>query len=195
MATALFPSFAEHYGAQIPTAIMERIGQSCERYAEMLDFVTVVGEPTFTHTDCRAENYLFGRDGDDSVTTVVDFQLSTRHIGMWDVTNLIAGSMETDVRREHETSLLRHYVDLVTAAGIDYSMEQARYEYRVCLLQQCPRPGDHERPPGRQRTRCRVARTTPSASAPRRDRQRRSRAPRTILNRSTEPQRSAAISE
>lgn len=138
MATALFPSFAEHYGDRIPTETMERIGQSCERYAEMLDFVTVAGDPTFTHTDCRAENYLFGRDGDDSVTTVVDFQLSTRHIGMWDVTNLIAGSMETDVRREHETSLLQHYVDLVTAAGLDYSMERAHYEYRVCLLQQCP---------------------------------------------------------
>jgi hypothetical protein len=23
-------------------------------------------------------------------------------------------------------------------AGIDYSMEQARFEYRVCLMQQCP---------------------------------------------------------
>jgi hypothetical protein len=66
--------------------------------------------------------------------------MHTRHIGMWDVANLIAGSMETNVRREHESSLLQHYVDLVTAAGIDYSMERARYEYRVCLLQQCPAP-------------------------------------------------------
>jgi hypothetical protein len=138
MATALFPSFADHYGDRIPRKTMERIGESCERYAEMLDFVTVAGAPTFTHTDCRAENYLFGRAGDETVTTVVDFQLSTRHIGMWDVANLIAGSMQTDVRREHESALLQHYVDLVTAAGIDYSMERARYEYRVCLLQQCP---------------------------------------------------------
>lgn len=138
MAIGLFPAFAEHYGDVIRSDVMERIGHSCERYAEMLDFVTTVGSATFTHTDCRAENYLFGRDGDDSVTTVVDFQLSTRHIGMWDIANLLAGSMDTEVRRSHENELLAHYVDAIRSSGIDYSMEQALYEYRVCLLQQCP---------------------------------------------------------
>ncbi len=137
LATAMFPAFAAQYGSDISTDAMAAIGVACERYSDLLDYVTSVGDATITHTDCRAENYLFGGpDGDDAIT-VIDFQLSTRHIGMWDVTNLLAGSMRPELRRAHETRLLQHYVDTVDAAGIDYTMEQARFEYRVCLLQQC----------------------------------------------------------
>ncbi|MFN3258473.1 MAG: phosphotransferase [Ilumatobacter sp.] len=136
MATALFPGFAEHFGDRIPAAELAAIGRACERYAELLDYTVTIGTPTFTHTDCRAENYLFGGpDGDDAVT-VIDFQLSTRHVGMWDVTNLLAGSMEPALRKETERSLLEHYVAEINAAGIDYTIEQAVHEYRVCLLQQ-----------------------------------------------------------
>ncbi len=137
LATAMFPAFAEHYGSNISADAMAAIGVTCERYSDLLDYVTSVGEATMTHTDCRAENYLFGGpDGVDAIT-VIDFQLSTRHIGMWDVTNLLAGSMQPEQRTAHETQLLQHYVDTINAAGIDYSMEQAHFEYRVCLLQQC----------------------------------------------------------
>jgi Ecdysteroid kinase-like family len=136
LATALFPSFAEHFGDRIPADFMATIGGACERYAELLDYTTTIGAPTFTHTDCRAENYLFGGpDGDDAVT-VIDFQLSTRHIGMWDVTNLVAGSMDPELRKQHETAIIQRYVDQIVAAGIDYSLDQAMHEYRVCLLQQ-----------------------------------------------------------
>jgi len=135
---ALFPSFKEHYGAHMSASDMERIGVACERYTELLDYSTTVGAATFTHTDCRAENYLFGGpDGDDAVT-VIDFQLSTRHIGMWDITNLIAGSMTTELRRAHERQLIQGYVEQIQSHGIDYSMDQAMKEYRVCLLHQCP---------------------------------------------------------
>lgn len=136
MATALFPSFAEHYGDKIPSDFMERIGVSCERYTELLDYTTTIGTTTFAHTDCRAENYLFGgSDGDDAVT-VIDFQLSTRHIGMYDITNLLSGSMDPELRRAHEVEIIRGYVNQIVAAGIDFSFEQAMHQYRVCLLQQ-----------------------------------------------------------
>ncbi len=55
---------------------------------------------------------------------------------MWDITNLLGGSMEPADRVEHESALIQAYVDQITAAGIDYSIEQAMLEYRVCLLQQ-----------------------------------------------------------
>lgn len=138
MGEALYPSFKEHYAKHMSEHDMERIGVSCDRYTELLDYVVTVGTPTFNHTDCRAENYLFGGpDGDDAVT-VIDFQLSTRHIGMYDVTNLIAGSMTTELRRAHEKELIQGYVDQIRSHGIDYSMDQAMHEYRVCLLHQCP---------------------------------------------------------
>ncbi len=136
MATAAFPSFAEHFGDRIPADMLDTIRVACERYADLLDYTVTVGTPTFTHTDCRAENYLFGGPDGDDATTVIDFQLSTRHVGMWDVTNLLAGSMDPDLRRAHEFELISFYVDQVRAAGIDYTVDQAMKEYRICLLQQ-----------------------------------------------------------
>lgn len=138
MATERFPGFADHFGDRVDEGFMGQIGQACSRYAEMLDHLVSLGTPTFTHTDCRAENYLFGgRVGDeDRDVTVVDFQLSTRHWGMWDVANLLAGSMDPELRREHERGVIEGYVDRVAAAGIDYDVDQAMLEYRLCLLQQ-----------------------------------------------------------
>ena len=136
MATAIFPEFSAHYGDRIPDDMLATIETACSRYADLLDYAVTVGTPTFTHTDCRAENYLFGGPDGDDTTTMIDFQLSTRHIGMWDITNLIAGSMDPELRRRHETALITEYVDQIRAAGIDFSVEQAMHEYRVCLLQQ-----------------------------------------------------------
>ncbi len=136
MATDRFPAFAEQFGDRIDSDMLATIGVACERYAELLDHTVTVGTPTFTHTDCRAENYLFGGPDGDDATTLVDFQLSTRHVGMWDVTNLLAGSMLPEDRRAHESTLIAEYVDQVRAAGIDFSMDRAMHEYRICLLQQ-----------------------------------------------------------
>lgn len=136
MADARFPEFADHFGARLDAASLGEIERVCARYIELLDHSAAVGAPTFTHTDCRAENYLFGGPRGDDAVTVIDFQLSTRHIGMWDVANLVAGSMTTDDRRRHERDLVAGYVDRVVAGGIDYSLEQALHEYRLCLLHQ-----------------------------------------------------------
>ena len=136
MATAAFPGFAEHFGDRIPADMLDTIRVACDRYAELLDYTVSVGTPTFTHTDCRAENYLFGGPDGDHATTVIDFQLSTRHVGMWDVTNLLAGSMDPDLRRTHERELITDYVRQIRHAGIDFTVDQAMKEYRICLLQQ-----------------------------------------------------------
>jgi aminoglycoside/choline kinase family phosphotransferase len=136
MAVERFPGFVEHFGDRIPDHMIDTTRRACERYSDLLDYVVSVGTPTFTHTDCRAENYLFGGPDGDDVTTVIDFQLATRHVGMWDVTNLLAGSMDPELRRAHEVDLIAEYVDRVRAAGIDFSVEQATQEYRMSLLQQ-----------------------------------------------------------
>ena len=138
MAEANFPRFAEQFADVIPADFMTGIGRACDRYCDILDFVTTIGTPTVTHTDCRAENYLFGEAKGEASTTVIDFQLSTRHVGMWDITNLIAGSMTVEDRRAHQDRLIDLYVAGVTSQGIEYSSEQAHREYRACLMQQAP---------------------------------------------------------
>jgi len=136
MAVDYFPAFAHHFGDRVPDDMLETIRIACGRYTELLDYTVSVGTPTFTHTDCRAENYLFGGPDGDDATTLVDFQLSTRHVGMWDITNLLAGSMVPELRRAHERQLIGEYVEQVQGAGIDFTLEQAMKEYRIGLLQQ-----------------------------------------------------------
>ncbi|MEL6892631.1 MAG: oxidoreductase family protein, partial [Actinomycetota bacterium] len=136
MAEALLPAFIHHFRDRVEPETARVIADVCRRYTELLDHSVGIGTPTFTHTDCRAENYLFGgATGDDSIT-IVDFQLCTRHVGMWDVTNLLAGSLDPVTRRAHEHELIADYVGRITAAGIDYSLDQAMDEYRMCLLHQ-----------------------------------------------------------
>ena len=136
MAEARLPEFIEHFGDRVSDSTMAMTAEVCARYVDMLDHSVGLGTTTFTHTDCRAENYLFGGPRGDGAVTVVDFQLSTRHVGMWDVTNLLAGSLDPVLRREHERDLIGAYVGRIRAAGIDYTIDQAMDQYRMCLLHQ-----------------------------------------------------------
>jgi Phosphotransferase enzyme family len=133
---ALYPSFVERYGKRVRDDMVATLRTAIDKYPAMLDHCVSIGTPTFTHTDCRAENYLFGGEQGDDFVTVIDFQLSTRHWGMWDVTNLIGGSMDPAQRAASESALVAWYVDQINAAGIDYTLEQATLEYRLCLLHQ-----------------------------------------------------------
>ena len=79
--------------------------------------------------------------GADTIT-MIDFQLSTRHVGAWDVCNLLAASITPELRREHEGALLQRYYNRVSELAGDkpgfagYSLDRLWYDYRASLLQQ-----------------------------------------------------------
>jgi hypothetical protein len=138
MALARWPGFVERFGDRIEPSMLTAIERACQHYPELLAFVAADGVTTFTHTDCRAENYLFGGPDGDHALTMVDFQLCTRHFGPWDVANLLAGSMTPAARRAHEATLLdRYHAELVAHGVSDYSPERMRRDYRLSLLQSC----------------------------------------------------------
>ncbi len=138
MALARWPGFAERFGDRIGASMLGRIERACHAYPEMLDHVVTVGTPTFTHTDCRAENYLFGGSAGDDAVTMIDFQLCTRHFGPWDVANLLGGSMAPEVRRAHEQDLVERYVGRLAEHGVvGYSLDQCWHELRLAWLQSC----------------------------------------------------------
>lgn len=133
---ARWDDFVDRFGDRIDPAMLAAMGAAMPKYHEFVDHVVSLDTPTLTHTDCRAENYLFGGDGPDDIT-VVDFQLCTRHWGMWDVSNLLAGSMAPAERRSRERDLIRHYVDEINRHGItDFDLATAERHYRWCLFQQ-----------------------------------------------------------
>jgi thiamine kinase-like enzyme len=92
---------------------------------------------TLTHTDCRAENSLFGGpDGHDAIT-MIDFQLCTKFNGMYDVANLISGSLTPENRQAWEQQLVERYHQNILALGVaGYSLERCKRDYRACLLLQ-----------------------------------------------------------
>ena len=138
LALARLPSFADRFGERIGPEMLGHIERACNHYGEMLDFVAGQGATTFTHTDCRAENYLFGGSAGPDAVTMVDFQLCTRHFGPWDVANLVAGSMTPDARRQHETALVERYHERLIELGVgSYSLAQCWRDYRLSLLQSC----------------------------------------------------------
>lgn len=136
IAAARWPGFVERFGDRIGDETLGFIEQACRRYPDLLDHVAAMDHVTFTHTDCRAENYLFGGpDGDDAVT-MVDFQLSTRHFGPWDAANLLGGSMTPEVRRDCERDLLERYHQRLMDHGVEgYTIDRCWLDYRLSLLQ------------------------------------------------------------
>jgi aminoglycoside/choline kinase family phosphotransferase len=138
MAMARLAAFSERFGARLGDEMMHTITTACEHYVDMLHYVANRNHLTFTHTDCRAENYLFGGSAGDDAVTMIDFQLSTLHYGPWDVANLLAGSMTAEERRTVEMELLVGYHARLVELGVTgYSFEQCLDDYRMSLLQMC----------------------------------------------------------
>jgi hypothetical protein len=138
MAAARWPGFAERFGERIGDEMLGVVKTACDHYVDLLHHVAAKDHLTFTHTDCRAENYLFGGSAGDDTVTMIDFQLSTRHFGPWDVANLLAGSMAPDARRAVEPELITGYHRQLVARGVEgYSLDRCWDDYRMSLLQMC----------------------------------------------------------
>lgn len=138
MALERLPAFTERFADRIGGQMMDAIDTACHHYVELLHHVADRDHLTFTHTDCRAENYLFGGSAGDDAVTMIDFQLSTRHFGPWDVANLLAGSLLEDDRRAHETALVERYHAALVERGVaGYSLDQCWDDYRMSLMQMC----------------------------------------------------------
>ena len=137
LAHARWPEFVERFGPRLPEGFVEVLAGGVDKYTDMLDWWVAQGHATFTHTDCRAENYLFGGTRGPDAVTMIDFQLSTRHVGAWDLANLLGGSMDLDTRRTHEDALVERYHARVCELGVTgYSLDRCWRDYRASLLQQ-----------------------------------------------------------
>lgn len=138
MALARLPEFRAKFADRVSPAFMDVIERACNEYPNLLDHLAALDHLTFTHTDCRAENYLFGGSAGPDTVTMIDFQLSTRHMGSWDIANLVTGSLSPEVRRSCEMDLLRAYHDRVVSLGVqDYTFDRCYLDYKRSLLQLC----------------------------------------------------------
>lgn len=90
---------------------------------------------TVVHGDYRMDNLFFLPDGDQIEVACCDWQAPVRGKGIQDVAYFLTGSVETDVRREHESALLNEWVTALHARGVqDYTYDQAFNDYRRATL-------------------------------------------------------------
>jgi hypothetical protein len=115
---------------------MMRVGERmCERLDDIVD-ESLAGPRTLCHGDFRAENLMFetGKHGAAGLVAL-DWQFMTQSAGPFDLGYMMSGSVETELRREHEMGLLRSYHDMLVAGGVEgYDFGRCLRDYRRALL-------------------------------------------------------------
>lgn len=132
----LWPVFQDKFGHLLPPGGAEVGAAVGERYEWLLDRIATETNRTIVHTDFRHDNLFFGRDdSSDAPVAVVDWQLSTRGRGIYDVAYLLTQSMEPSERRSSEMGIIRDWHQSVCAGGVhSYGIEEAERDYRTSAL-------------------------------------------------------------
>lgn len=86
------------------------------------------GPHTYCHGDYRLDNMFFGVK--NRPITVVDWQLSFKGRGGYDLAYFVSQSLDADCRRTHEEALVEAYRAGLTEKGIDYPADELREDYR-----------------------------------------------------------------
>lgn len=137
MVSSKIEAFDTHWSARVPKAVMSLMHELTPRYPDMLDWWVERGNATLSHTDFRADNFLFGGSAGEGVVTMLDFQIMTRHVGAWDIANFLGMSVTAENRREWQDGLLRRYHAALLAHGVSgYSFDRLVEDYRFCAVQQ-----------------------------------------------------------
>jgi hypothetical protein len=99
-----------------------------DKFPELVDwFLAEASEPplTYCHGDYRLDNLFFGGDG-QAPLTVLDWQISFRGNGAYDLAYFISQSLDTEVRRASEKALIDRYIGVLKDKGIE--VDRAKFE-------------------------------------------------------------------
>jgi len=130
----IWPQFVERYGSRLPPArhrIAERFGKHAATIVEQLS----APQLTITHGDYRLDNMFFGSAAGQTPLSVIDWQVSARGRGAFDVGYFLTGTLEPEERRVRERDLLRRYHTILAKNGVQgYDFEDCWRDYRLSTL-------------------------------------------------------------
>jgi hypothetical protein len=90
---------------------------------------------TFVHGDFRADNMMFGDIADSNGFALLDWQISGRGSGLYDIAYLICNSVPREYRKQAEQDLLKnHHATLMEMGVEDYSFDECWEDYRTAVL-------------------------------------------------------------
>jgi aminoglycoside/choline kinase family phosphotransferase len=126
--------FVQFVGDKLSPA-MKRTGEAlATKIILMLDGLADMPK-TLVHGDYRADNLFFGGTEDGSALAVVDWQVSSRGGGTFDVGYFLAGNVSPQVRRAHEMDLLQLYVRTLKEHGVqNFNLDDCLEAYRFATL-------------------------------------------------------------
>ncbi|WP_269537964.1 phosphotransferase [Cerasicoccus fimbriatus] len=132
---ANWDSCEQHFGHLIPEE-GKALGRRMKAHIPWL-FNEIAHRPkTIVHNDLREDNLLFDESGAETEVIILDWQLATRSMGVFDVARLMAASALPEKRRGHEIEILRAWYAALVAEGVtDYYWQEALYDLRLALLQ------------------------------------------------------------
>jgi hypothetical protein len=127
--------FCEAFGDKISPRMMAIGEEMRDHVIDLLNYM----EPsprTIIHGDFRGDNVFYG----DGVTSkpfyAIDWQISSKGRGVFDIAYFLCTSVDPAMRKAHEMRLIRRWHDIISETNdtSGYSYEQAVEDYRVSAL-------------------------------------------------------------
>ena len=111
----------------------------CRRYGKSVrKTMNIVGRDmptTIVHGDFRLDNLFFASPQGSPPFAVIDWQISAKGGGIFDVAYFVAGTLPEAERKATERDLVKLYHATLIANGVkDYSFEQCWHDYRLSAL-------------------------------------------------------------
>ena len=127
------------FEAVVPAAALqvgERLGA---QLPASYDWLMANRPTTLAHVDFRLDNFFFDRPA--APVTIIDWQLSVRSLGAFDVGYFIVQSLTTEMRREHGEALLRRWYDRLVDLGVTgYTWDDALADFHDSVMLQMSIP-------------------------------------------------------
>ena len=127
-----FVEFTKDYLTPEMADVCQRFG-NCAR--KVMTMVGLDLPRTIVHGDYRLDNLFFASPAGGPPFAVIDWQISAKGGGIFDVAYFVAGTLPEAERKATERALVKLYHDTLVASGVkDYTFEQCWHDYRFCAL-------------------------------------------------------------
>lgn len=121
--------FVQTFGELQPERV-RRAGEAMRTH--IVDLLNLLARPprTILHGDWRLDNIFFG----NGAIAAIDWQISTKGRGAFDIGYFMSSCVEPEIRRSQEMRLLRLWHEIVTGGDAAYSFDEALEDYRRSVL-------------------------------------------------------------
>lgn len=124
------------YADLVTPAAIDLAARWAEVAGDVYDWTFANRPMTLAHTDLRLDNLFFDHP-DGSPLVIIDWQLTVRSLGAFDVSYFLCESLTVEDRRAHEHRLVRRYHDGLVAGGVTgYSFEDCWNDYLLSMVMQ-----------------------------------------------------------